>query len=343
MSDERALTTYSPGSLALPHELARRGLDVLLGRVIRFPGDESFGMFVFYSGPNSRVTVGEADARGTVIVPERCFVEFINAGTRYHRRLTEAELGIIARVTNLIDLSIVFDGLDEAGLVPLASMTNLVRLSLGCTKLTDLGLRYLAELGKLTELDLSGTEVTDAGLAHLTRLTSLRTLDLRATGVTPEGLGCLAHLVNLSKVSLGWTAATDAELVHLAKLPHLRGLYLANTGLTDGGLTHLAHLTNLRELSLHASRVTPAGKEWLRLRLPSCARECAGSDIFSAERSPFRERPCFPRGWVRSKICHMVRRRLEFGGKRLFEGVNGNQRTSLSNRLYHRHEVGVSG
>jgi hypothetical protein len=98
----------------------------------------------------------------------------------------------------------------------------------------------------IVDAELAGTRVTDAGLAQLKSFTQLRRLHLERTAV--EG----------------------RTLAELSELPKLMYLNLCATQVSDEALPSLASLASLRQLYLFGSRVTPAGAEALRAKMPAC-------------------------------------------------------------------------
>ena len=96
-------------------------------------------------------------------------------------------------------------------------------------------------------VSLADAPVADATLDALTSLSALHTLGLRHCGLT------------------------DGGLLALARLPALAVLDLSvNPGVTDAGMTNLQPLRRLAALDLRGTRVTAAGANRLRLRLPGC-------------------------------------------------------------------------
>jgi hypothetical protein len=70
----------------------------------------------------------------------------------------------------------------------IAKMQDLLVLSLSGTKITDKGCAQLAKMNGLISLSISRTEISDAGLAHLKNMTGLIGIDLDGTKVTGAGV-----------------------------------------------------------------------------------------------------------------------------------------------------------
>jgi serine/threonine protein kinase/WD40 repeat protein len=154
----------------------------------------------------------------------------------------------------------------DADLALLAPLTELRKLELGNTQVTGPGLRHLAPLTKLELLRLEQTPVTDEGLKDLAGLRQVRSLSLEGTDVTDAGMKSVAALDRLIALNLGSTKVTDAGLKELTGLAHLNWLALYETAITDAAVPDLAKFKQLRELTLSGSRVTDAGlKELARL------------------------------------------------------------------------------
>jgi hypothetical protein len=79
----------------------------------------------------------------------------------------------------------------DAGLEHLRRLTGLETLELHGQQITDAGLERLKNLSRLQQLSLSGEGITDAGLKHLEGLQQLRNLHLFQTRVTPAGIAAL--------------------------------------------------------------------------------------------------------------------------------------------------------
>jgi YHS domain-containing protein len=110
------------------------------------------------------------------------------------RDFGDAELARLGSLgLNLRWLDLAGTGVTDAGLGFVEGMTNLVRLHLERTAITDAGLARLAALGQLEYLNLYGTGVTDDALPHLRPLPRLRQLYLWQTQVTPEAARALAE------------------------------------------------------------------------------------------------------------------------------------------------------
>lgn len=109
------------------------------------------------------------------------------------RRVTDAGLAHLSRLTGLRSLDLSFTGATGAGLKHLQSLTRLERLELPFGPTTDADLASLGGLTALRWLQLPRPrpEITDAGLAHLVGLINLETISLHSPRITSAGLSPL--------------------------------------------------------------------------------------------------------------------------------------------------------
>lgn len=102
---------------------------------------------------------------------------------------TDAALADVARLPDLVEVSVCGQDVTDAGLTHLRNLHQLRRLDLQFTQISNAGLVVLKELPAIEELDLVGSfQITDAGLTHLKSLSALQSLDLTFTRVTDQGV-----------------------------------------------------------------------------------------------------------------------------------------------------------
>ena len=82
-------------------------------------------------------------------------------------QITDAGLGDVAKLQQLITLHLGNTKITDAGLTEVAKLQQLIYLNLDNTKITDAGLKEVAKLQKLTFLGFNDTQVTDADVAEL--------------------------------------------------------------------------------------------------------------------------------------------------------------------------------
>lgn len=218
----------------------------------------------------------------------------------WSRHLTDKGIAVAAQMKSLQDLDVSCSGLTDVGLAALCRCSSLKSLSIGSCKVTDAGLLNVANLKSLEyfavgslpvkgnglavlkqcpslrELSLSGLELNDQAITHVAAISSLERLRLYYIGteITDESLNQLSTLTALKKLSIVMKDAsqmpiTDAGIEHLSHLKNLQFVWLNHCEkVTDEGLAHLEGLSSLRELRLDGSRVTNAGAERLKQKIP---------------------------------------------------------------------------
>lgn len=107
--------------------------------------------------------------------------------------------------------------LTDAGLGHVANLSNVVSLNLRNTQITDKGLAHLRELKSLRHLHLEKTRVGDKGAAQLKSLENLVYLNLYGTKVTDRSLPTLASLKKLKRLYVWNTAVTKGGVARLRK------------------------------------------------------------------------------------------------------------------------------
>ncbi len=204
------------------------------------------------------------DYEPTITVPDRVhrkdLTDHISLGLS-GKRITDAELAPLKRLTRLSSLSISHTSITPAGLVHLKEIENLTDLGLHGPAITDEWLEGIKELTKLERLSLRYTQITDAGLMHLRSLANLKHLDITHAGVGDVGLEHLQGLTNLEMLTLRDILVRDAGLESLKGFTKLESLYLTLPHVRGKGLVHLLELENLRELQFTGHAAT---NEWLR-------------------------------------------------------------------------------
>lgn len=127
---------------------------------------------------------------------------------------------------------------DELGNI--AGLSSVQNLSLAQTKVTDHGLQVVRNFSNLTSLFLTGVAVTGAGLKHLSELSRLVKVDLANTDVADADIRQLEPLESLEFLGLFGTQISDASVDHLARFAGLSFLDLYDTQFTSAGVTQLS-------------------------------------------------------------------------------------------------------
>jgi internalin A len=191
------------------------------------------------------------------------------------RLLNDEGVAVVAKLPNLIALSLLETNVTDDGLRHLKGLTKLRWLSLsGARNITDKGLVHLKDLKNLEDLSLEVTKTSPDALMHLQGLTKLRRIRLSNYGYgdnenpkakkNPIGLKHLANMTDLRMLDARGFCAGDDDLKHLGKMTKLEELNLCYTKVTDKGLEHLAGLTKLNRLDLFGTGVTGHGLKHLR-------------------------------------------------------------------------------
>jgi Leucine-rich repeat (LRR) protein len=165
----------------------------------------------------------------------------------------------LAALTQLTSLTLVGNGIGDAGAASLAALTQLTSLNLGGNKIGDAGAASLAALTQLTSLTLGGNKIGDAGAASLAALTQLTSLNLRGNEIGAAGAASLAALTQLTSLKLWGNKIGDAGAASLAALPKLTSLSLGYNLIGAAGAASLAALTQLTTLDLTSNQIGDAG------------------------------------------------------------------------------------
>lgn len=143
-------------------------------------------------------------------------------------------------------------------------------------------LKYTALLGVTPDFDLllkSGFECGSIGMkkcivtnleAYSRHQDITKMTYIKLERIDEKTLNLLSTMINLKKLDLSSTGLEDEHLEYLEKLKKLENLDLSNNeGVTDKGITHLEKLQKLRFLKLSNTRVTRAGGERIKKKLPN--------------------------------------------------------------------------
>jgi len=214
--------------------------------------------------------------------------------------LTDTGIAAVERMKSLEELDVMCPNLTDVGFARLCMCPSLKSLSINRCKVVDAGLAHLAKLKSLEYFAIDHAPVTGDGLAALRRCPSLRELALyfldlddRAIShiaairsleklrlynigvqITDETLNQLGSLTALKTLSIiaedaSQMRISDEGIAHLSRLANLEYIRLNHCeNVTDKGLAHLEALASLRELTLDNCRVTTAGADRLKAKIP---------------------------------------------------------------------------
>jgi hypothetical protein len=182
-------------------------------------------------------------------------------------RITEGGLAVFRDCKCVLELSLWWSAVTDAGLAHFAGCEQLTHLNLKRNpQVGDGGIAHFRNCKQLKYLNLGGTGVTDAGLAVFGGCEALTTLGLWETRTTDAGLAHFRASKNLVAVNLSGTSVTDFGLTHLKDCANLELLWLSDTRTTDLGLAALEDCRKLRDLNLNFTDVSDLGVAMLRDR-----------------------------------------------------------------------------
>ena len=198
--------------------------------------------------------------------------EGIPAAVAWLQRVLPDRYGTLTtqELAGLEELDLRAAPLTDADLALLAPLTNLRILGLRGTPVTDAGLAHLSGLA-LTSLDLRGTAVTSFGMARLPS-TTLEALHLTDSKVLGTELYRLPRMPNLAVLKLNrLEQLDDASIESLGSFPNLRHVELDGTHVSDQGLRRLLELNpDLKRIELRGVPVSEEALSELRTQHPGC-------------------------------------------------------------------------
>jgi hypothetical protein len=199
-------------------------------------------------------------------------------------RLSKVDGGFLKslnRFTSLVELRLISHDIENKSLIELKELPALRKLELtllpGLTngvsnsneKYANNGFEYFRDLTELRELRVRFTAINDEGIKNVAELKNLRVLDLEGADITDTGLKYVKGLKNLEELSVP-QKITNEGLVHLKELKNLKKLWLYESQITDDGTESLAKFEQLELIFLRNTKVSGAGGESLKKKLPKC-------------------------------------------------------------------------
>lgn len=184
--------------------------------------------------------------------------------------LSDKNLERFLELVNVQELRLENTQVTDDGLAALTGNSNLCKVVLP-RKITDEGLAHLKDMPNLRELDLYNAQVMGEGLAQLKGLPNLETLDLSNSTIDDEGLRYLGSLKNLRTLRLSSALNIQGPgLRYLSRVRKLGYLRLDGTNIDDAALEHLYDCKYLARLSVGRTRVTQAGMNAFKMKMPNC-------------------------------------------------------------------------
>ncbi len=239
------------------------------GRTLKFPADVSLGSILIRDWGYSTNLQGKqenkwqslGEARGKVDIPDGKEVQLRVSPVQAANLAAIRRLGSQAlQSLNLNDCPV---GDVEMGYI--AHLTGLFQLSIDGTRVSPAGYEKLYRLTSLREISMTGTRLGVPGRIFIGNQPYLADIDADIADLDDDwliGLPPMEHLVFLSLDDI--EGITDAGIAEIAKHRNLKNLYLSYTGITDVGVKNLQTLKRLERLWLEGTKVTDASMAGFR-------------------------------------------------------------------------------
>lgn len=209
-----------------------------------------------------------------------------------HQALTEADLKLFTKLTNIWQLALINCSVPQGSLRLLRDMPNLTSLTLRECHLTKqdvidvarLKLSYLTlsynkaagdmeaisavcQMNSLVFLNVANCKIPEQALSKIAQLPNLQSLDLEGTTLSPQSFA--APWKKLELLDISYSHATDALIEQIALHTNLNTLEAtANEGITDKSIPYLLQMKSLISVDLSGSQITEAGAALLRKSRP---------------------------------------------------------------------------
>ena len=176
------------------------------------------------------------DARNTESIDDSALAKFARLKGLRHLILdtcpiTDRGLAAVGKMTGLITLQCMGNGLKGTSLGALAGLKNLRGLSLGSNHMEHSAFCDIGRLTGLEELTLLNADAHDADVLALKPLTNLRKLNLcNNPALTDKGLSVLANFPHLSFLDVASTGCTNKLVDVLKKLKEFKVLRIKGDG-----------------------------------------------------------------------------------------------------------------
>jgi len=192
------------------------------------------------------------------------------------RNITDAGIEELSQCPRLKSLSLQNTPITEAALLNLSKIKTLTALSFCRTQISGKGLSALKELPKLTDLSFMSENFAEDSTLHIGQIKTLKVLRLQYIDFDfdDKTIANLSNLVSLTTLNFVVQSPhrflfTDAGMAHFGKLKSLEHLYISDcSNITDEGLKHFEGLSSLKQLRLDKSKVTMAGVNRLKQKIP---------------------------------------------------------------------------
>jgi Leucine-rich repeat (LRR) protein len=195
------------------------------------------------------------------------------------KRLSGSDLDKIGKNSKLETLALIRCEFDDGDLEALQPMSNIEDLDFSDSSISDEGFKHICRVHHVTKLNLSGTKVTDRGITYIKTMWHRGYLNLNNTRITGSGFASI-HSQIFTRLSLRGSRLNDEGALYLGTtrlndagqpitaLSLAVELDLGETPLTDTGLRHLESSTLLEKLKIDGTKVTAAGVDSLKKKIP---------------------------------------------------------------------------
>ncbi len=180
-------------------------------------------------------------------ISDRCLMELGNVPSLqtlglYYVSSDDAQSRLLARLTQLTELTVAYSNVSDEGVAALTALQNLESIDLQQAKITKRALESLASIKNLTCVDVSSNSIDDSGVERLSQLPGLKELQLHGTKVHGEGL---RGLTNLEYLGMGGAPIDDSSMASIGKLHKLKWLQISDAKFTSEGLKKVEGLVDL--------------------------------------------------------------------------------------------------
>lgn len=193
----------------------------------------AIGTAVSYVGCDNPIALQVAREHGAVRPGKARPVNFRIVGDQ---EAADAAIPALPHLDSITSIEISRVNLTDEQLEIIGKKTDIIRLELQDCGVDDEDLAYLSDLQNVSSLRLDQNLITDAGLRHLADMKRLHVLSLQATRISGPGLDTIEHFPNLTELNLNGTPIDDEGLNHLIQTKsRLRTLKLRSTSITVDG------------------------------------------------------------------------------------------------------------
>ncbi|QDT98769.1 serine/threonine-protein kinase [Gimesia aquarii] len=154
--------------------------------------------------------------------------------------ITQEKLSRLSGLTNLYELQLNDNPIEDDALAAVSGLTSLQKLDLHASGITDKGLSHISNLKNLTNLSLQiNSNITDEGLQVINQLKNLVSLNLAKTNISDEGLIFIQNNQKIDWLNIEGTKVSDESVKHLKKLILLEHLFVKGSKISKAGIKEI--------------------------------------------------------------------------------------------------------